>query len=97
MLLCLLGWEDEFSGNNLVCRSVSKEGTRKIWMGFREESLEDFTFKPVQGKDSVRVIVMIIRQDGLAAISSPPSPQNLPSPKAKIVEVVRLGQILNIL
>lgn len=66
-------------------------------MGFREESLEDFAFKPVQGEDSVIVMVTIIRQDGLAAISSPPSPQNLAPPEAKVVEVVRLGQILNIL
>lgn len=62
-------------------------------MGFREESLEDFTFKPVQGNDSVIVMVTIIRQDGLAAISSPPSSQNLAPPEAKIVEVVRLGQM----
>lgn len=40
---------DEFSGNLLVCRSISEKGIRKIWMGLGEEFfLEDFTIKAIQ-------------------------------------------------
>lgn len=49
MLLCLPGWENEFSGNTLIYRSVSDERTKKIWTQFGKES----TIKAVQGYDSV--------------------------------------------
>lgn len=48
MLLCLPGWENEFSGNTLIYRSVSDERTKKIWTVW-----ERVTIKAVQGYDSV--------------------------------------------
>lgn len=53
MLLCLPGWENEFSGNTLIYRSVSDERTKKIWTHFGKEFLKESTIKAVQGYDSV--------------------------------------------
>lgn len=57
--------------------------------------LEDFPVKAIQDEDSVIITVTAMWQGCFPSISSSLPPQSLAPPETKIVEVVRLDQILN--